>query len=80
MDGHILYVLPFFSHISHLISFFQQTHSPLDASHLPPQHYTLVHSLSEEVLRASGNKVYLQLEKENLALRDRVDNLQCVAY
>ena len=53
-------------------------HHPFDAGHLPTQHYNLVHSLSEEVLRSSGNKVYLRLEKENLTLRDRVDNLQCV--
>jgi hypothetical protein len=56
----------------------QQMLLPLDANHLSPQHFTLVHSLSGEVLRAAANQAYLKLEKENLALRDRLDNLQCV--
>jgi hypothetical protein len=68
----------FLLHISTLEAIFQQMHAPLDASHLSSQHYTLVHSLSGDVLRATGNKAYSKLEKENLALRDRVDGLQCV--
>jgi hypothetical protein len=43
-----------------------------------PQHYSLANLLSEEALRAAGNAAYLKLERENLALRDRVDSLQCV--
>lgn len=38
----------------------------------------LYHSLPDATLRAAGNLAYLKLEKENLALRDRVDTLQCV--
>jgi hypothetical protein len=50
----------------------------LDENRLSPDHFSLVHSLSDTTLRAAGNLAYLKLEKENLALRDRVDDLQCV--
>jgi hypothetical protein len=42
------------------------------------EQFALIHSLSDTVLRAAANVAYLKLEKENWALRDRVDNLQCV--
>jgi hypothetical protein len=42
------------------------------------EHFALVHSLSDTVLRSAANPAYLELEKENRALRDRVDNLQYV--
>jgi hypothetical protein len=40
----------------------------------------LVSSISDATLRAAGNPAYLNLEKENLALRNRVDDLQCVIF
>lgn len=43
-----------------------------------PDQFSMVHSLSDTALRAAANMAYLKLEKENIALRDRVDNLQCV--
>jgi hypothetical protein len=43
-----------------------------------PEHFALVHSLSDAALRTAANPAYLRLEKENITLRDRADNLQCV--
>jgi hypothetical protein len=51
---------------------------PLDADLLLPEQFSLVHSLLDTALRAGANPAYLKLEKENLALRDQVDNLQCI--
>jgi hypothetical protein len=51
---------------------------PLDTDLLLPEQFSLVHLLSDTALRAAANLTYLKLEKENLALRDRVDNLQYV--
>lgn len=53
---------------------------PLDGDLLLPEQFSLVHSLSDTALRTAANLAYLKLEKENLALRDRVDNLQCVIF
>ena len=50
--------------------------SPLDSNRLSLEQLALVYSLSDATLRAAGNPAYLKLEKENLALRDRIDNLQ----
>ncbi|KAG7086869.1 hypothetical protein E1B28_000173 [Marasmius oreades] len=36
----------------------------------------LIQSITEQQLRASGNTVFLQLEKENHELRERIDTLQ----
>lgn len=47
-------------------------------NHTSTENFTLIHSLSDTVLRAAANAAYLKLEKENRALRDRVDNLQYV--
>ena len=52
--------------------------APLDSNLLLPEQYSLVHSLSGTTLRTAANRAYLTLEKENIALRDWVDNLQCV--
>lgn len=54
--------------------------SPLDANRLSLEQIALVHSLSDATLRAADNPAYLRLEKENIALRDRVDKLQCVVH
>ena len=54
--------------------------STLDANRLSLEQIALVHSLSDATLRAAENPVYLKLEKDNLALRDRVNNLQCVVH
>ena len=54
--------------------------SPLDANRLSLEQITLVHSLSDATLRAADNPAYLALEKENLALRARLDNLQCIIH
>ena len=48
------------------------------ANHPSMEKLSLIHSLSDTVLRAAANAAYLKLEKENRALRDRVDNLQYV--
>lgn len=47
-------------------------------NHPSSEQFALIHSLSDTALRAAANVAYLKLEKENWALRDRVDNLQCV--
>ena len=47
-------------------------------NHTSTENFTLIHSLSDMVLRAAANAAYLKLEKENRALRDQVDNLQYV--
>jgi hypothetical protein len=57
---------------------FQQMNPSLDENCLSLDHFSLVHSLSDTTLRAAGNLAYLKLEKENLALRDQVDDLQCL--
>ena len=54
--------------------------APLDSDLLLPEQYSLVQSLSDTTLRTAANRAYLKLEKENQALRDRVDTLQCVIY
>jgi hypothetical protein len=43
-----------------------------------PEHFALVHSLSDAALHTAANPAYLRLEKENITSCDRVDNLQCV--
>lgn len=48
----------------------------LDERGLSVKQFTLYHSLPDATLRAAGNLAYLKLEKENLALRDRVNTLQ----
>jgi len=52
--------------------------SPLDANRLSLEQIALVYSLSDTTLRTAGNPAYLKLEKDNFALRNRVDELQCV--
>ena len=52
----------------------------LDENRLSVERFALYHSLSDATLRAAGNLAYLKLEKENLALRDKIDTLQCVIY
>jgi len=54
--------------------------STLDANRLSLEQIALVHSLSDATLHAAENPAYLKLEKENIALRDQVDDLQCVIY
>jgi len=54
--------------------------STLDANRLSLEQIALVHSLSDATLCVAENPAYLKLEKENIALRDRVDDLQCVIY
>ena len=51
--------------------------SPLDSNRLSLEQLALVYSLSDATLRTAGNPAYLKQEKENLTLRDQVDNLQC---
>jgi hypothetical protein len=51
---------------------------PLDTDLLLLEQFSLVHLLSDTALCAAANLAYLKLEKENLALCDWVDNLQCV--
>jgi len=52
--------------------------SPLDANCLSLEQIALVYSLSDTTLRMAGNPAYLKLEKDNFALHNRVDELQCV--
>ena len=47
-------------------------------NHPSTEHLTLVQSLFDTVLHAAANAAYLRLKKENQALHDCVDNLQCV--
>jgi hypothetical protein len=62
----------FILHVPISKSALQQTNHP------STEIFSLIHSLSDTVLRAAANAAYLKLEKENLDLRDRVDNLQYV--
>ncbi len=52
----------------------------LYSDRLSREQIAAVRSLSGATLRVADNLAYLELEKENLALRDRVDNLQCVIH
>lgn len=52
----------------------------LDATHLAVERLVFAQSLSDITLHASGNLAYLKLEEENVALRGRVDQLQCVIH
>jgi len=52
--------------------------SPLDGNRLSLEQIALVYSLSDTTLCAAGNPAYLKLEKENFALRNQLDDLQCV--
>jgi hypothetical protein len=74
-----MYVLLFYLAYICLEAIFQQTYTLSNTNHFSPQQLTFVHSLSKEDLLAAANRAYLKLEKEILTLRDRVDNLQCVA-
>jgi hypothetical protein len=58
----------------------QQMNTTQGTDVLLPEQFSLVHSLSDTALRAASNRAYLKLEKENFALRDRVDKLQCVPF
>lgn len=62
----------FISHVPISKTILQQTNHP------STENFASIHSLSDTVLRAAANAAYLKLENENRALRDRVDNLQCV--
>jgi hypothetical protein len=70
--------IPLALYISTSNATYQKTNPAWDTNHLSLEQLGLVSSLSDATLCAAGNLAYLRLEKENLALCDRVDNLQCV--
>ena len=72
----IMYVSLFYLAYICLKAIFQHTYPLSNTKHRTPQQLAFVHTLSEEDLRAAANQAYIKLEKEILALRDRVDHLQ----
>jgi len=52
--------------------------SPLDGNCLSLEQIALVYLLSDTTLHVAGNLAYLKLEKENFALCNQLDDLQCI--